>query len=159
MGVCTAKYGNYYWCVKTSLSSDGELYLMADRAEVVADGSLLFWTDRTGDQKSFINFAIAPGNWKAFYAVSLIDGRSLSVEHWQGREPVTGVSSKRSAESLEDIALRLVDSKGTLTVRQLVQCTKRLNCAQAKDLLVSMVASGSMVEEKVGKAYRYRLAE
>jgi hypothetical protein len=33
------RYGRCYWCVKTKLSKEGEIYLYADRVEFTASGS------------------------------------------------------------------------------------------------------------------------
>ena len=75
-------YGALYWCVKTDLSESGEIYLHADRTEIV-DGILLFWRE-TGDGKPFVNLAIAPGQWRALFAASVMDGHAVAVEHWAG---------------------------------------------------------------------------
>jgi hypothetical protein len=34
------KQGQRYWCVKTSLAADGLIYLVADEARVLPDGTL-----------------------------------------------------------------------------------------------------------------------
>lgn len=154
----TTKYGNYYWCVKTSLSGNGEIFLMADRAEIKPDGSLSFWTVRTGDKSSFINFAFAHGNWTAFYAASLIDGGAVSVEHWQEKTTKSRSTGKHSNESIEDAILRLITSKGPLTVRESAQSTKRFDSDQIREAATAMVLIGPITEEAAGRTVRYRVA-
>jgi hypothetical protein len=79
----TEKYGNLYWCVKTKLSKSGEIYVMADEAQVLPDGTLSMNRNKAGAPIS-INLAIAPGHWTACYAASLLDGAAVAVEHWEG---------------------------------------------------------------------------
>jgi hypothetical protein len=79
----TAKYGNYYWCIKTKLSEDGEIFVMADEARVLGDGSLSMVRKVEGKPES-INLAIAAGHWSACYAASVLDGSAVAVERWKG---------------------------------------------------------------------------
>jgi hypothetical protein len=79
----TEKYGNLYWCIKTKLSEDGEIYVMADEARILPDGTLSMIQMRAGDAPR-VNLAIAPGSWIACYAASLIDGAAVAVERWKG---------------------------------------------------------------------------
>lgn len=74
----TARYGAYYWCIKTKLSKSGEIYVMADEA-VVRDNGALVMLGKNGT-----NLAIASGQWTACYAASLLDGSAVAVEHWDG---------------------------------------------------------------------------
>ena len=71
--------GRYYWCVKTPLSPDGEIYVYADRVSV-RDGSLILLSE----DRHEINMAFAPGNWRACFVASVIDGHAVAVEHWTG---------------------------------------------------------------------------
>lgn len=90
----TGRYGNYYWCVKSALSENGDIYIMADRVQVLPDGTLVFEQLATHDTKRdtppkpldapLITIAFAPGQWKAFFAASLFDGAAVAVEHWKG---------------------------------------------------------------------------
>lgn len=73
-----AKYGRYYWCIKTDLSTDGEIYVHADRMRL-DQGAMIFESD--GDQ---VRLILAPGTWKAAFAASVIDGHAVAVEHWKG---------------------------------------------------------------------------
>jgi hypothetical protein len=73
------KYGRFYWCVKTDLSEDGEIFLYADNAVVNRTGDLLFFRDLEPSNACF-----AKGHWKAFYAASVMDGSPIAVEHWKG---------------------------------------------------------------------------
>ena len=78
----TARYGKNYWCVKTGLSSDGEIYVMADEAKILPDGSLAL-IQKKFDEADRINIAFAPGYWTAFFAASTIDGAAVAVEIWK----------------------------------------------------------------------------
>lgn len=75
-------YGDLYWCVKTDLSENGEIYVHADEVEL-KDGTLIFWKGR-GIQREFVNLALAPGKWQTFYAASIMDGSAVAVVHWKG---------------------------------------------------------------------------
>ena len=81
----TEKYGRYYWCVKVTedVSPNREIYLMADRCEILPNGEIAFYRQESGGEKS-INLALAPSKWYAVYAASLIDGAAVAVEHWKG---------------------------------------------------------------------------
>lgn len=78
-----AKYGGYYWCIKSDQSGSGEIYAHADRVEVTAGGDLVLWRERDGRAPE-TNLALARGQWSAVYAASCIDGSAVAVEHWQG---------------------------------------------------------------------------
>jgi len=80
--VSADKYGSRYWCVKTRLSEDGEIYLFADKV-TVADGMLIF-TSGGEDGAANLNLALAPGEWGTVFAASIIDGCAVAVEHWRG---------------------------------------------------------------------------
>ena len=71
------RYGRYYWCVKTPLSPDGEIYLHADGMSV-RDGCLAF----AGGGEHGINIIFAPGQWQTAFAASCLDGHAVAVEHW-----------------------------------------------------------------------------
>lgn len=77
------RYGDKYWCVKTSLATDGEIYVHADDARVLPDGTLTLIRMKEGAPPQ-INLAIAPGNWTACFAASTIDGGAVAVERWAG---------------------------------------------------------------------------
>lgn len=77
-----AKYGRYYWCVKTELSEDGEIYVFADDVRFTPTGAVLF-VRRKRDAEE-VNLALAPGQWTAVYAGSCFDGNAVAVEHWKG---------------------------------------------------------------------------
>ena len=89
-------YGRHYWCVKIPQGlSDGtavdatlidatEIYLYADTCTIHPSGSLEFKRvakdEDTGEQVSFINFALAPGEWILVYAANVSDRSALAVE-------------------------------------------------------------------------------
>lgn len=79
-----ARYGNLYWCVKTPLSEVGEIYLYGDRMALNEDGSLLFYRYTDSGDGEAVNMAFAPGQWKAVYAASAIDGSPVAVTLWEG---------------------------------------------------------------------------
>ena len=74
-------YGVHYWCV----TSDGEpLRLYADRLEITGCGALVAWggyrkegSHAEGEQQLW---CAAPGQWKTFFAASLLDGRPVAIE-------------------------------------------------------------------------------
>ncbi len=78
------KYGRFYWCVKTSQSQSGEIYVHADAARVQDDGTLVFYQEPDVDRTELINLALASGTWTAVYAASVVDGSAVAVEHWDG---------------------------------------------------------------------------
>lgn len=81
----TNKWGQYYWCIKvpTGLSLTDEIYVCADRLEVLEDGSLICWGKQSGGDP-LITLGLAATKWNSFYAASCIDGSPVSVEHWVG---------------------------------------------------------------------------
>jgi hypothetical protein len=70
-----------YWCIKTDLSSDGEIFVIADRLDVTNCGALV--ASRSGAREA-ISLVLAPGTWKAVYAASTHDGSPTAIEHWEG---------------------------------------------------------------------------
>ena len=79
MGQC----GDYYWCIKTELSDNGEIYAYADEIEV-KEGALILvhYYDKT--HKWHPNLVIPAGQWSCIFAASHIDGAAVAVEHWKG---------------------------------------------------------------------------
>jgi hypothetical protein len=75
----TEKYGAYYWCIKTELSEDGEIYLMADEMEVTPTGALVC---RGKERRPVLG--IPAGKWSAYFAASIRDGHAVALEHWKG---------------------------------------------------------------------------
>lgn len=84
-----ARYGRFYWCVKSDLSPEGEIYLHADRVEFLPSGAVVFHCDQWG----YPNMAFAAGQWTAVYAASVIDGHAVAVEIWKG-EVVPGEQTR-----------------------------------------------------------------
>jgi hypothetical protein len=90
------RHGRLYWCIKTDLSEDGEIHVMADRMEVSPCGALIAWGSDRGQQAGHapppepsVNLVCAPGHWSAAYAASPVDGGGLAVQSWAG-EPAHG---------------------------------------------------------------------
>jgi len=75
------KYGIYYWCVKTDLSEDGEIYVHADSVRVNENGDVLFL-----QESGIINLSLANGTWRALFAASVFDGSAVAVMHWKGEK-------------------------------------------------------------------------
>lgn len=77
-------YGQYYWCVKVfpDLSREGEIYLFAEEVNIHTDGSLVFLRAAPPGKPRSPVFVFAGGQWIAFYAASVLDGRPVAVEHW-----------------------------------------------------------------------------
>lgn len=75
-------YGDRYWCVKTPLSEDGDVYVHADNVCLTDRGDLLFQHVRGDVVETTIAFA--SGEWRAYYAASCLDGAAVAVEHWKG---------------------------------------------------------------------------
>lgn len=76
-----AKYGDFYWCVKTPLAEDGEIYVFADQA-TIRDGVLTLSRRKAEDAQP--NLVLAPGHWTCCFAASCLDGSAVAVEHWKG---------------------------------------------------------------------------
>jgi len=75
------RHGVDYWCIKTDLSSDGEIFVIADHLEVTSIGALV--ASRSGVNQTRI-LILAPGTWTAVYAASTDDGSPIAIEHWEG---------------------------------------------------------------------------
>jgi len=71
-----------YWCIKTDQSSDGEIFVVADRLDVTGCGALV--ASRSGQPHQTISLILAPGTWTAAYAASTHDGSPVAIEHWEG---------------------------------------------------------------------------
>lgn len=70
-----------YWCIKTSLSDDGEIFVSADQLDVTGGGALIASHNHPRNR---ITLILAPGTWSAAYAASTDDGLALAIEHWEG---------------------------------------------------------------------------
>ncbi len=75
-------YGRYYWCVKTDLSENGDIYVYADEVRYTPTGAVVF-VSRRDDGVEQTNLALAAGQWTAVYAASCWDGGAVAVEHWE----------------------------------------------------------------------------
>ena len=83
MATSTAnEYGRFYFCVKTRVSKNGEIYVFADGVSIEPGGELVLW--RSTDHGKYPNLSLAKGHWSAVFAASLIDGHPVAVEHWKG---------------------------------------------------------------------------
>ena len=75
-------YGAHYWCV---VSDAGEsVFVYADRVEISACGALIAWGGFRKEgghvEREQQLWAAAPGQWKTFFAASLVDRRPVAVE-------------------------------------------------------------------------------
>jgi len=97
-----SSYGNLYWCVKTTMSEDGEIYLHADSVHFTSTGDVVFSkapNTAKGNTQPTPMLALASGHWTALYAASVIDGHAVAVEHWKGEvvEPKEGSTKRHRA--------------------------------------------------------------
>ena len=76
-------FGQYYWCIKTELSQNGEIYAYADKVEL-KEGALILTHYYDQDHTMKPNLIIPAGKWSCLYAASCIDGAAVAVEHWKG---------------------------------------------------------------------------
>jgi hypothetical protein len=75
------EYGDHYWCV----TGDGKpVFVYADRLEITPCGGLVAWGGYRKEAARLEHeqqvWAAAPGQWKSFFAASLIDGRPVALE-------------------------------------------------------------------------------
>ena len=152
----TAKYGNYYFCVKTSLSADGEIYVMADSVEITSSGILVFWRERT--EGKTLNLSIAAGKWEAVFAASLVDGAPLSVEHW----PALPVKIDRvvcqggiDSTTAENKVVDMLKQRGAMSARELSQHIRGLSGIDARSIAHQLVDDGRIKAVAQGKTTRY----
>ncbi|NMG31883.1 hypothetical protein [Aromatoleum evansii] len=74
-------YGIHYWCVK----GDGDaVYVYADRLEITPCGALValggYRKEGTHAEHEQQLWAAAPGQWKTFFAASIVDRRPVAVD-------------------------------------------------------------------------------
>lgn len=74
------KSGEFYWCVGSPESEDGEIYVYGDRVEVNKVGVLII----VGREER-PNLILAPGRWTFCFPASVMDGSACTVEHWKGK--------------------------------------------------------------------------
>jgi hypothetical protein len=96
-----AEKGQHYFCIR--LSSKKDMYVYADRAEVV-DGSIVL---RSKDGQ--LNFALASGGWEYCYLASTEDGAPIAVEHWT--QDTRGLGSKEGSRFRRNIASEPINPK------------------------------------------------
>ncbi|WP_298827053.1 hypothetical protein [uncultured Piscinibacter sp.] len=74
-------YGTHYWCA-TGDSDSVRVY--ADRMEVTSSGALVAWGGYRKEgghvEREQQLWGAAPGQWRAFFAASLLDGRAVAIE-------------------------------------------------------------------------------
>lgn len=73
------KHGRWYYCIKSELSENNEIYAYTDKAVITDSGNLILLNDN-----GYINLALAPGKWDAIFSASCRDGSAIAVEHWAG---------------------------------------------------------------------------
>ena len=78
------EHGQYYWCVKKLLSEDGEIYVNADDARILPDGSLVLVRHKEDGGDRCVNLALAPAQRTCVFMASLLDGSAVAVDHWKG---------------------------------------------------------------------------
>lgn len=72
-------YGEKYWCVKTPLALNDDIYVHANDAFVLDNGALVLI-----GRDDVPVLTIAAGEWRACYAASVLDGAAVAVVHWKG---------------------------------------------------------------------------
>lgn len=79
-----AERGKYYWGVKVpdTLSDSREILLHADEVLVTDGGTLAFILNAVEGSPRQVTLALAPGQWFAYFAASVLDGHACGVEHW-----------------------------------------------------------------------------
>ena len=82
MEASEADYGEFYWCIKTKLSKDGEIFAYADDAKILPDGTLVLLRMRKDVPE--INMSISAGNWQAIYAAHVHDSAPFAITQWAG---------------------------------------------------------------------------
>lgn len=70
-----------YWCIKTDLSDDGEIFVSADQLDVTSCGALIASRNQA---RTNVILILAPGTWSAAYVASTADGSAVAIEHWEG---------------------------------------------------------------------------
>lgn len=139
------KYGNRYFCVKTNLSADGEMFVMADSVEVSAVGALVLWREFSTGQR-VVNLAIAPGSWQSVYAASLVDGSPVAIDHW------------RQVDEVKEKIIKLLTRNGSATVREMAQYIRGLDAKRAQVAIDAMSEASEVTSARVGRTVRYYLA-
>lgn len=74
--------GRLYWCIKTDLAPQGEIYVLAERLEVLDSGALVAWGGAGPHGPGAMNLACAPGRWSAAFLASPVDGAGVAVRGW-----------------------------------------------------------------------------
>jgi len=74
--------GRLYWCIKTDMAPQGEIYVLADRLEVLDSGALVAWGGPGLNGPGAMNLACAPGRWSAAFLASPVDGAGIAVRGW-----------------------------------------------------------------------------
>lgn len=82
----TARFGDRYFCIKSPLATDGEIYVMADALYVEPSGALMCM-GHTVKHEPLPVLVLAPGQWTGAYAASLMGGIPVAIEHWTGELP------------------------------------------------------------------------
>ncbi|NMF97774.1 hypothetical protein GPA27_10285 [Aromatoleum toluolicum] len=74
-------YGTHYWCVTGHAEP---VFVYADRLEITSCGALVAWGSyrnegtRAAPEQQL--WGAAPGQWKTFFAASLVDRRPVAVD-------------------------------------------------------------------------------
>lgn len=76
-------YGSYYWCIALTDDAGTEVYVNADSV-TVENGALICWQYKENEH-NHPTLAFAEGEWKFFFAASVMDGHAIAVNHWPGQ--------------------------------------------------------------------------
>ncbi|GLS45106.1 hypothetical protein [Methylobacterium brachythecii] len=69
------------WCVKTSMSVDGEIYLDGSAALVLPNGSLVVYDD---EEEAAVTMAFAPDAWQTVHDMDGERDKPRSIKIWRG---------------------------------------------------------------------------
>jgi hypothetical protein len=130
------------------LMNGDSLCLIADEVAIYPDGSLVF--SSAIDEKQIPNFAIAPGQWRLFYVVSLTTENAIIPR----LRPV-----KQKKDDAETRILKHLADKGPRTIREIAQGVRGLVTLQIRPIIERLVNEKTLQESKVGRAIRYSLTE
>jgi len=94
--------GRLYWCIKTDLAPQGEIYVLAERLEVLPSGALVAWGGAGAQGAGAMNLACAPGRWSAAFLASPVDGAGIAVRGWLD-EGGRGAASAPEEQGLREV--------------------------------------------------------
>lgn len=97
--------GRLYWCIKTDVAPQGEIYVLAERLEILDSGALVAWGGDGPQGAGPMNLACAPGRWSAAFLASPVDGAGVAVRGWldAGGQGVPGQAANEDGAVLREV--------------------------------------------------------